>query len=122
MSSSSSQPQPNEQELAAQFRRTQTELQSLVQKITELERELEEHTLVGATLKEAFEIEPSRKCFRLIGGVLVERTVKEVLPQLQEQTDQLKNILETLMNEHKKKERNFVQWQKDNKIVIKQRQ
>ncbi|GAA5982669.1 hypothetical protein JCM5350_002142 [Sporobolomyces pararoseus] len=115
---SSSQSPPNEQELAAQFRRTQTELQALVQKITELERELEEHTLVGQTLKEAFETEPSRKCFRLVGGVLVERTVAEVLPQLQEQTDQLKNILETLMNEHKKKERNFVQWQKDNKSKI----
>ncbi|GAA5901707.1 tubulin-binding prefolding complex subunit GIM4 [Sporobolomyces salmoneus] len=118
----SSQQTPNEQELAAQFRRTQTELQSLVQKITELERELEEHVLVGATLKEAYESEPDRKCFRLVGGVLVERTVKEVLPQLEGQTEQLKGILETLMNEHKKKERNFAQWQKDNKIVIKQRQ
>ena len=27
-------------------------------------------------------LEPSRRCFRMIGGVLVERTVKEVLPTL----------------------------------------
>ncbi|GAA6009930.1 hypothetical protein JCM11491_000870 [Sporobolomyces phaffii] len=118
----SSQAPPNEQEIASQFRRTQTELQSLVQKITELERELEEHTLVGATLKDAYEAEPDRKCFRLVGGVLVERTVKDVLPQLEGQTDQLSKILETLTNEYKKKERNFAQWQKDNKIVVKQRQ
>ncbi|GAA5936843.1 tubulin-binding prefolding complex subunit GIM4 [Sporobolomyces koalae] len=119
---SSSQQQPSEQELGAQFRRTQTELQSLVQKITELERELEEHSLVGTTLKDAYEKEPDRKCFRLVGGVLVERTVQDVLPQLEAQTEQLKSILETLSNEYKKKERNFAQWQKDNKIVVKPRQ
>lgn len=28
-------------------------------------------------------LEPDRKCFRMVGGVLVERTVKEVLPALQ---------------------------------------
>ena len=27
---------------------------------------------------------PARKCFRMIGGVLVERTVGEVLPALEE--------------------------------------
>lgn len=54
-------------------------------------------------MKEASETEPDRKCFRLVGGVLVERTVKEVLPQLEAQTTQLKTILDTLLSEHKKK-------------------
>lgn len=35
------------------------------------------------TLDEAQSKDPSRKCFRLIGGVLVEQTVKDVLPALQ---------------------------------------
>lgn len=35
------------------------------------------------TLEEAFAAEPDRKCFKLIGGVLTERTVKDVLPELQ---------------------------------------
>ena len=34
------------------------------------------------TLEECTESEPNRKCFRLIGGVLVERTVTEVAPQI----------------------------------------
>lgn len=38
-------------------------------------------------------VEESRKCFRLIGGVLCERTVKDVLPQLNEQKEQLEKLV-----------------------------
>lgn len=50
------------------------------------------YSLVGATLKDAYEAEPDRKCFRLVGGVLVERTVKDVLPQLEGQTEQVSSL------------------------------
>ena len=43
-------------------------------------------SLVIDTLKE---VDPSRKCFRLVGGVLVERTVKEVLPALETNKEQV---------------------------------
>lgn len=45
------------------------------------------HSLVIDTLKE---VDPSRKCFRLVGGVLVERTVKEVLPALENNKEQVR--------------------------------
>ena len=35
------------------------------------------------------EVDGSRKCFRLVGGVLVERTVNEVLPALTTNYDQV---------------------------------
>lgn len=44
-------------------------------------------SLVIETLKD---VDPSRKCFRLVGGVLVERTVKEVLPALETNKEQVK--------------------------------
>lgn len=34
-------------------------------------------------------MDASRKCFRLVGGVLVERTVKEVLPALESNKEQV---------------------------------
>ncbi|BGP37343.1 Cochaperone prefoldin complex subunit [Rhodotorula kratochvilovae] len=112
---------PTEQELSQQVRARQNELQALVSKITELEREAEEHSLVLDTLQTAHKTTPERKCFRLVGGVLVERTVADVLPQLEAQFEQLKGVLETLTGQYKTKEAAFGQWQRDNNIVIRQR-
>ena len=43
--------------------------------------------LVIDTLKD---VDPDRKCFWMVGGVLVERTVKEVLPALVNNREQVK--------------------------------
>lgn len=65
----------------------------MASKSAELEMEMNEHGLVIDTLRE---VDPSRKCFRLVGGVLVERTVKEVLPALETNKEQISKIIETL--------------------------
>lgn len=57
------------------------------------------------TLRDAYSTAPDRKCFRLVGGVLVERTVQDVLPQLETQFEQLKGVLETLTTQYKTKVR-----------------
>jgi Prefoldin subunit len=55
--------------------------QQLVSKISELEMERNEHKLVEDTLRP---LDPTRRAFRLVGGVLVERNVGEVLPSVQQ--------------------------------------
>ena len=39
------------------------------------------------------EVSPDRKCFRMVGGVLVERQVKDVLPALEHNHIQVFNII-----------------------------
>ena len=53
----------------------------LIRKVAELQQEAKEHQLVLDAFKS---VEPDRRCYRLIGGVLIEKTVKEVKPSLEE--------------------------------------
>ena len=55
--------------------------------------ELDEHSLVIDTLKE---VDETRKCYLIVGGVLVEQTVQEVLPALENYKEQIQKITETL--------------------------
>ena len=66
-----------EQEIVQKFQSLKQEMQQIAQKIGELEQEKEEHSMVIETLKPA---PSSRTCYKLIGGILVEKTVGEVLP------------------------------------------
>lgn len=51
-----------------------------------------------------------RKCFRLINGVLVERTVNDVLPALQTNADGLKEVLESLVKQYRSKQEEMEKW------------
>nr|CAG4651516.1 EOG090X0L97 [Simocephalus serrulatus]SVE94651.1 EOG090X0L97 [Simocephalus serrulatus] len=73
------------EEIIQGFQRLRTEQRQLASKLSELEMDLNEHKLVIETLQN---VDADRKCFRMVGGVLVERTVKEVLPALTTNRDQ----------------------------------
>lgn len=64
---------------AIQYREIMGECQRLMQKIAELEVDRNEHALVEETLQP---LDPSRRAYRLVGEVLVERSVGEVLPSV----------------------------------------
>lgn len=51
-----------------------------------------------------------RKCFRLINGVLVERTVGDVVPALETNAEGLRSVLEGLVKEYKKKQEEMDKW------------
>ncbi|KAF8843089.1 Prefoldin beta-like protein [Paxillus ammoniavirescens] len=106
----------SDQEIQQTYSRFQNDLQTLAGKIGELEQEAEEHTLVLSTLNEALAEEPDRKCFRLIGGVLVERTVKDVVPALQTNRDGIKKVVATLTEQIKTKEQELDNFKRENNI------
>ncbi|KAL4249651.1 prefoldin subunit beta family protein [Abortiporus biennis] len=104
------------QEIQQTYTRFQNDLQTLAGKIGELEQEAEEHSLVLTTLDEALAEEPERKCFRLVGGVLVERTVKDVVPALQTNRDGIRKVIATLAEQYKTKEDDFENFKRDYSI------
>jgi len=97
----------SDQEVQQTYSRFSSDLQTLASKIGELEQESEEHALVLSTLNEALVEEPDRKCFRLIGGVLVERTVKDVVPALQTNRDGIRKVIASLTEQYKAREGEF---------------
>ncbi|KAJ8503167.1 hypothetical protein ONZ45_g11090 [Pleurotus djamor] len=109
-------PQLSTEELQQRYNAMQSELQALAGKIGELESEADEHSLVLTTLEEALAGEPDRKCFRLIGGVLVERTVKDVVPALQTNRDGINKVISSLSEQYKTKEKEFDTFKSDYKI------
>jgi prefoldin subunit 2 len=63
-------------------------------------------------------LDPKRKCFRLIGGVLVERTVEEVLPAVQKNRDGLSAVIEKLTQQRDDKVDRVEYLQKKYKIRV----
>ena len=51
-----------------------------------------------------------RKCFRMINGVLIERTVGDVIPALQTNSEGLGKVLEDLVKQYKAKQDELEKW------------
>ena len=96
--------------LQQQYQAMRMDANGLASKISELEQGLfpcsmqhrgcsytfvdhHEHELV---LSAMVALEPTRKCFRLVGGVLVERTVAEVHPAVTSNKEKIKSVIESL--------------------------
>ncbi|XP_046977738.1 prefoldin subunit 2 [Vanessa cardui] len=87
-------------EIFAGFQNLRSEQRQLANKISELEMDLNEHKIVIETLQA---VEPGRKCFRMVGGVVVERTVADVLPELEGNKERLPQVLQALHEQLAKK-------------------
>ncbi|KAG8430499.1 hypothetical protein GDO86_020490, partial [Hymenochirus boettgeri] len=72
-------------------------------------------SLVIDTLKD---VDHSRKCYRMVGGVLVERTVKEVLPALENNKEQIQKVLGSLNTQLQAKGRELNEFREKHNIRI----
>ncbi|SCU88995.1 LADA_0E13124g1_1 [Lachancea dasiensis] len=90
-------------------------MEDLQTKIIELGNDKDEHQVVLSTLSET---DPSRKCYRMIGGALVETDVKSTLPVLKTNEGNLTNTISTMKAELIKTADEFEKWKKDNKIQV----
>jgi prefoldin subunit 2 len=81
----------SQEEVVRRYQTMQAEIDKLVEKITELEFDRNEHKLVQETLEP---LDVGRKAYRLVGGVLVERTVGEVLPSVKSNKENVSGVVE----------------------------
>ena len=86
-------PVDEQRRIVNEFNQLRQKQRDVAEKTSEMESELHEHRLVIDTLKD---MEDSRKCFRMVGGVLTERTVGDVLPALRKNEEQLLTLIERL--------------------------
>ncbi|KAL6008119.1 Prefoldin subunit 2 [Asimina triloba] len=105
----------NEQAVATMYGAMRSEINQLYSKITELEMEVGEHSLVLGAIEP---LDPSRRCYRMIGGVLVERTIKEVLPAVQRNKEGLQEVISRLNEALEKKKKEVSEFESKYKIRI----
>eukprot|EP00929_Paragymnodinium_shiwhaense_P016547 TRINITY_DN124972_c0_g1_i1.p1 TRINITY_DN124972_c0_g1~~TRINITY_DN124972_c0_g1_i1.p1 ORF type:complete len:143 (+),score=50.92 TRINITY_DN124972_c0_g1_i1:103-531(+) len=106
--SSEEQAEPTPQQIQQNFQLIEKECTMLINKIAELEQEANEHGLV---LKAFEKVEPTRRCFRMVGGVLVERTVAEIKPAVESNKEKINQATEQLKEQLKKKSEQRSQFQ-----------
>ncbi|CAA7394823.1 unnamed protein product [Spirodela intermedia] len=105
----------NEQMIINMYNTLRSEINQLHAKITELEMEVSEHSLVIGAIEP---LDPARRCYRMIGGVLVERTVKEVLPAVRRNREGLEEVVSRLNEALERKKKEIQEFEVKHKIKI----
>lgn len=105
----------SQEEIYAEFQQLRNQQRNLINNLNTLEMDLKEHKTVIDTLKT---VEPGRKCFRLIGGVLCDQTVEIVLPQLVQNKEQLEKLIENGKEQITKKGLEINQFKDEHNIKI----
>ncbi|CCW62183.1 unnamed protein product [Phytomonas sp. EM1] len=82
-----------EEQIVQQYNRLRQEQSTIMSRIAELENESHEHELVAEELRP---LNVDRCCHRLVGGALVERTVGEVLPEIEQNLTAIRAALSQL--------------------------
>ncbi|KAG7673514.1 putative Prefoldin subunit 2 [Nannochloris sp. 'desiccata'] len=92
------------------------ERETLMSITLERQSEVDEHDLV---LKRLQEENDAKKAWRLVGDVLVERTVKEMVPELTKQRDNLAAVTKNFKEQLEAKSKEVASYQEKYNIRIK---
>ncbi|KAL0019009.1 hypothetical protein WJX79_008847 [Trebouxia sp. C0005] len=106
----------SERDIINRFQELKQELNALSSKFNDIDNQAQEHDSV---IKALTPLDSNIKCFRLIGGVLVERTVAEVLPAVKGNGEQIRMIATSLEKQTRAKEKELVEFQEKYKIRMK---
>ncbi|XP_076457479.1 prefoldin subunit 2-like [Babylonia areolata] len=115
MSSSKSPKGKTQEQIVAGFQELRQQQRNIASRIAEVEMDMKEHELVIETLKE---VAPDRRCYRMVGGVLVERTVGDVLPTLTTNKEQMSQFVETMGKQLESKGKEINAYREENNIRI----
>ncbi|KAK9812340.1 hypothetical protein WJX73_003378 [Symbiochloris irregularis] len=102
-----------EKEIVEKFQALRSEREDLASSLYARGADLQEHEVVIRALQP---LEGKRRCYRLIGDVLVERTVAEVLPAVQHNRDQLSEVVKSLKSKMEVKQKELGDFQAKFKI------
>lgn len=101
--------------LTQQFQNLRQELKELQQKQVQFESDLAQHERV---LESISSLNTDRKCYRLMGEALVQSTIGEAQPALEQQRNFLKELVQSFNEKIKAKEEETLKFQKDHNIQI----
>ena len=103
----------SEREVLQAYEQLTQDCDAAKSKIHELKLQAKEHELVVEAIRD---MDPKRKCFRMIGGVLVERTVGEVLPAVKGNKEQLEGVVKKIDEQLTGRERELMRLRRKYKI------
>lgn len=95
-------PQQQVQQIIQTYKAMRANITELASKLTELDSDKTEHQLVLRAIKD---LPRTRRCYRSIGGVLVERTVGDVQPAVERNVRGIEELIGRLSGELREKER-----------------
>jgi len=100
----------NMNEIGVSYNKLRQEYAQMFRLILDLEEEKKEHLLVYDAIKP---LEKERKCWRLVGGVLVERTTGEIVPDLEVHIENINKMLVSYNEALKKKEKEIFDFERE---------
>ncbi|KAL7663744.1 Prefoldin subunit 2 [[Candida] zeylanoides] len=120
MSEAQSQEQDRKAQLLQnQYNRYQESLTELQSQLNAAASQIEEHTIVDKTLSA---IPPKdrtgRKCFKMVGGVLVQKSIDDVIKILDQDMKTLNKQRASLESEAVKVKREMETWMKEKNVKI----